>query len=61
MVAERDGVRWIDFEVGGRDEAAPLRLLDRLPDAARSETDAYGAYGALPVNKHVVGKYCAVN
>ena len=25
------------------------------------ETDAYGMYGALPVNKHVVGKYGAVN
>ena len=30
-------------------------------DAGRYETDAYGVCGALPVNKHVVGKYGAVN
>ncbi len=61
MVEERGGSGWIDFEVGGRDEATFLRLLERLPDAERYETDAYGVYGALPVNKHVVGKYGAVN
>ena len=49
------------FEMGGRDEATFLRLLDRLPDAEHYETDAYRVYGALPVNKHVVGKYGAVN
>ena len=58
---ERDGNRWIDFEVGRRNEATFLRLLERLPDAERYETDAYGVYRALPVNKHVVGKYGAVN
>ena len=42
----------MDFEVGGRDESTFLRLLERLPDAERYETDAYGVYGALPVNKH---------
>ena len=61
VVEERDGSRWMDFEAGGRDEATFLRLLERLPDAERYETDAYGVYGALPVNKHVVGKYGAVN
>ena len=45
--------------MGGRDEATFLRLLERPPDAERYESDAY--YGALPVNKHVVGKYGAVN
>ena len=43
------------------DGATFMRLLDRLPDAARYETDAYGVYGALLVNKHMVGKYGAVN
>ena len=38
-----------------------LRLLERLPDAERYEPDAYGVYGTLPINKHVVGKYGAVN
>ena len=51
----------MDFEVYGRDEATFLRLLERLPDAERYEADAYGVYGALPVNKHVVGKCVAVN
>ena len=36
-------------------------LPERLPDAERYETDAYGVYGALQVNKHVVGKRGAVN
>ena len=61
VVEERDGSRWMDFEVGGRDESTFLRLLERLPDAERYETDAYEVYGALPVNKHVVGKCGAVN
>ena len=38
-----------------------MRLPERLPDAECYETDAYGVYGALPVNKPVVGKYGAVN
>ena len=35
--------------------------LERLPDTERYETDAYGVYGALPVNKHVAGKCDMVN
>lgn len=31
MIEERDGIGWMDFEVGGRDEVALLRLLERLP------------------------------
>ena len=61
VVEERDGSKWMDFEVDGRDEATFLRLLERLPDAERYETDAYGVYGTLPVNKHAVEKYGAVN
>ena len=53
--------RWMDFEAGCRDESTFMRLLGRLPDAERYETDAYGAYRALPVNKHAVGKCGAVN
>ena len=45
VVEERDGSRWMDFEAGGRDEFTFLRLLERLPDAERYETDAYGVYG----------------
>ena len=61
VVEERDGGRWMNFEAGCRDEGTFMRLLDRLPDAERYETDAYGVYGTLPVNKHVVGKYGAVS
>ena len=39
------GGRWMEFEVGGGDEATFMRLLERLPDAARYETDAYRVYG----------------
>ena len=51
----------MDFEAGGRDERTFLRLLERLPDAERYEASAYGVHGALPVNKHMVGKCGAVN
>ena len=44
VVEERDGLRWRMYEVGGRDESAFSRLLDRLPGADRYETDAYGVY-----------------
>ena len=60
-VEERDGSKWMDFEVGGSDEAALLRLLERPPDAERYETDGYSVYEWLPRDKHVVGKYGAVN
>ena len=62
MVEERDVSKWMDFEVGGMDECTFMRLLERLPDAERYETGRLcGVYGALPVNKHVVGKYGVVN
>ena len=58
---DASGNRWKDFEVGDRSESTLLRLLERLPDAACYSSDAYGAYGCLPVNKHRVGKGGAVN
>ena len=61
VVEERDGSRWMDFEIGGRDEAALLRLLERLRDAERYETDGYSVYEWPPRNKHVIGKCGAVN
>lgn len=33
VVAEADGSRWVDFEVGDRSEAPFLRLYARLPEA----------------------------
>lgn len=41
----------MDFELGGRDEAALMRLLERLPDAERCESDGYKVYEWLPHNK----------
>ena len=61
MVEERDGVRRWMREVGGRDEAAFSRLLDRLPDADRRETDSYPVYGWLPRGRHAIGAGGAVN
>ena len=60
MIQERDVSKWIDFEVGERDEAARRRLLERLPDAERYESDGYKVRKWLPHNKHVVGKGSAV-
>ena len=48
-------------EVGGRNESAFSRLLDRLPGADRYETDAYGVYQWLPRDRRVIGKGGAVN
>ena len=61
VVEERDGLRWRMYEVGGRDESAFSRLLDRLPGADRYETDAYRVYEWLPRDWHVIGKGGAVN
>ena len=41
VVEEVGGDCWGAFEVGGRDEAAFLRMFGRLPDADLYETDAY--------------------
>ena len=46
---------------GTEAESTLLRLLERLPDAESCSSDAYGAYGCLPVNKRKVGKGGAVN
>ena len=35
VVEEMDGLRWRVYEVGGKDESASSRLLDRLPGADR--------------------------
>ncbi len=61
VIEEEDGSRWVDFEVGGRDEATFLRLYDRLPEAKVYRSDAYRVYEWLPANRHVVGKGGAVN
>ena len=57
---EREGSGWMDFEVGGRAEAALLSLLERLLKAERCESDGYRVYERMPHNKHVVRKYGAV-
>ena len=36
VVEERDGSRWVDFEVGDRSEETFLRLYGRLPEAGPS-------------------------
>ena len=61
VVEERDGVRWWMYEMGGRDESAFSRLLDRLLDADRYEMVAYPVYEWLIRDRHVIGKGGAVN
>ena len=62
VVAEADGSRWVDFEVGDRSEASFLRLYARLPEAELYRSDAYRVYvGWLPPDRHVIGKGGAVN
>ena len=62
VVAEADGQRWVDFEVGDRSETPFWRLYERLPEAGLYRSDAYAVYlGWLPPDRHVVGKGGAVN
>ena len=62
VVAEANGQRWEDFEVGDRSEKPFLRLYARLPEAELYRSDAYAVYlGWLPPDRHVVGKGGAVN
>ena len=61
MVEERDGSRWVDFEVGDRSEETFLRLYGRLPEAGLYRSDAYQVYDWLPADRHEVGKGGAVN
>ena len=59
-VEEWDGSRWADFEVGGRDAETFLRLLRRLPKAAKYR-NRYEAYSLPPPVRHVKGKRSEVN
>ena len=61
VVEDADGSKWMDYEVGGRDESTFLRLFSRLPDAKAYRSDAYEVYGWLPSDRHVVGKGGEVN
>ena len=61
VIEEEDGSRWVDFQVGDRDEATFLRLYERLPEAKVYRSDAYRVYEWLPTNRHLVGKGGAVN
>ena len=61
IVLEHDGRRRVDFEIGDRSAATFDRLYRRLPEAELYRTDAYGVYGLLPADRHMVGKGGAVN
>ena len=57
-----DGRRQVDFELGGRGEAAFLRLYGRLPEAETYCSDAYVVYQSwLPPERHRAGKGGPVN
>ena len=61
VVEETDSGRWMDYEVGGRDEGTFLKLYGRLPDAKKYRSDDYNMYGWLPADRHVVGKSSKVH
>ena len=52
MVEEGDGSRWSDFEVGCMDEETFMRLLRRLPKAAKYRSDHCAEYSVLPPVLH---------
>ncbi len=61
VVEEEDGSRWMDYEVGGRDESTFLKLYERLPEAEVYRSDDYNVYKWLSANRHKVGKGSEVN
>ena len=61
VVVEANGERWLDFEVGGRDEGTFLSLYERLPEADVYRSDAYVEYQWLPRSRHKVGKGSEMN
>ena len=58
---EREGSRRSGFEVGYRDMETPMRLLHRLPTAARYRSDHCEAYSLLPSVRPVNGKESETN
>ena len=61
IVLEHDGRCRVDFEIGDRSATTFDRLYRRLLEAELYRTDAYGVYGLLPADRHMVGKGGAVN
>ena len=60
-VAESDGSRWADFDIGDRSAATFLRLYERLSAARLYRPDACRVYGRQPADRHQLGKGGAVN
>ena len=58
---EWDGSRRADFEVGQRDMERFIRLLRRLPKAAKYRSDHFEAYSLLHPVSHAKGKGSEVN
>ena len=60
-VEERDCLLWRMYKVGGRNESAFPRLLDRLPGSDKRQPDAHRVAEWLPRDRRIVGKGGAVN
>ena len=56
VVEEWDGSRWADFEVGGRDMETFVRLLRRLPKAAKYRSGHYEGVQPLASGKSRKGE-----
>ena len=48
VVEQEDGRRWMDYEMGMRDEATFLRIYERVVEAGKYRSDAYKVYKWLP-------------
>ena len=49
VVEDGDGSLWHDYEVRGSDEAAFVKLYERMPDARLYRRDGYNANGWVAV------------
>ncbi len=63
VVEDGDGSLWHGYEVGGRDEAAFVRLYERMPDARMRlyRSDGYDAHGCLQSDRRTAVKGSEVN
>ena len=61
VVEDGYGSLWHGYEVRGSDEAAFVRLYERMPDARLCGSDGYDVRGWLPSDRRKVGKDVEVN
>ncbi len=61
VVEDGDRGLWHRYDVVGSDEAAFVKLHERMPDARLHSNDGYNAHGWLPSDRRKAGKDGEVN